>query len=92
MLMKNSAAAPTATQQAKASSPEGGVAGTLTQILANSVTIPDSDFQGLASARAKAVREYLIQNGKVEPERVVLAEPPAEGVKSQGSRAYLQFR
>jgi flagellar motor protein MotB len=60
--------------------------------LANSVTIPDSDFQGLASARAKAVREYLIQNGKVEPERVFLAEPPAEGVKSQGSRAYLQFR
>jgi hypothetical protein len=93
MLMKNSAAGPVATQpQGKSSAPEGGVAGILMQILANSSTIPDSDFRDLASSRAKAVREYLIQNGKVESERVVLAEIPPEGVKSQGSRAYLQFR
>jgi flagellar motor protein MotB len=60
--------------------------------LANTINITDSDFQNLASARAKAVREYLIQNGKVEPERVLLAENTSEGVKSQGNRAYLQFR
>jgi hypothetical protein len=71
---------------------EGGLAGTLSQILANSINITDADFQALASERAKAVREYLIQNGKLEPERVFLAENPSEGVKSEGSRAYLQFR
>ncbi len=71
---------------------EGGLAGTLVQILANSISITDSDFEALASERAKAVREYLVQRAKVEPERIFLAENPSEGVKSQGSRAFLQFR
>jgi hypothetical protein len=94
MLMKKSTVSPAPAQgQGKTSvAPEGGLAGTLAQILANTINITDSDFQNLASARAKAVREYLIQNGKVEPERVLLAENPSEGVKSQGNRAYLQFR
>jgi hypothetical protein len=62
------------------------------RILEQTINITDSDFQTLAAERAKAVREYLVQVSKVEPERIFLAENQAEGVKSQGSRAILQFR
>jgi hypothetical protein len=57
-----------------------------------SFTIGDSDFAALAAERAKAVRAYIQQTGKVEPERVFLTEIQPGGVKTQGSRAYLQLR
>jgi len=60
--------------------------------LENSINITDNDFRALADERAKVVRDYLIQNGKVEPERIFLAEGQGETVRSQGARAYLQFR
>ena len=59
--------------------------------LLTTITVEDSDLQTLASERAKAVRDYILQSGKVEPERVFLTESQS-GVKTQGSRAYLQFR
>lgn len=46
----------------------------------------------MADARAKAVRAYLIQQGKVEPERIFLTENQTGSVKTQGSRALMQFR
>ncbi len=64
----------------------------MTQLLLNAIEVKDSDFQALTSARAKAVREYILQSGKVEPERVFLVESQAGGFKSQGSRAYLQLK
>ena len=58
------------------------------------VTIPvtDGDFEALASDRAKAVRAYILQTGKVEATRLFLAENQTGGVKPDGSRVYLQFR
>jgi hypothetical protein len=57
-------------------------------------TIPVSvgDFEALASDRAKAVRAYLLQTGKVEAARLFLAENQTGGLRSDGSRVYMQFR
>ncbi len=54
--------------------------------------VTDNDFETLASDRAKAVRAYLLQTGKVEAARLFLAENQSDGVKTNGSRVYLQFR
>jgi hypothetical protein len=64
----------------------------IVQALLPTVTVGDSDFQALAAGRAKAVRDYLLQSGKVEAERVSVVEIQPGAVKSQGSRAYLQLK
>lgn len=60
--------------------------------LLNSISVADDDFQALASQRAKAVREYILQGGKVEPERLFLTEAKIGSLKTQGPRVYLQLR
>jgi len=60
-------------------------------LLARSLPVSEGDLQGLAASRAGAVRDYLIQKGNVEPERVFLAETKS-GVRSDGARAYLELR
>jgi hypothetical protein len=49
-------------------------------------------LEALADARAKAVRAYILQSGKVEDTRLFLTENQTGGVRSDGSRAYLQFQ
>jgi len=61
-------------------------------LLLASIPVTDNDFETLASERAKAVRAYLLASGKVEASRLFLAENQTGGVRSDGSRAYLQFR
>jgi hypothetical protein len=60
--------------------------------LLNSISVADQDFQELATARAKAVREYLLQSGKVEAERLFLTEAKAGSMKTEGPRVYLQLQ
>ncbi len=60
--------------------------------LLNSVSVADDDFQSLAAQRAKAVREYILQGGKVEGERVFLTENKTAGLKTDGPRVYLQLQ
>ncbi len=60
--------------------------------LLNSISITDSDFETLATDRAKAVRAYILQSGKVEANRLFLAEIQPGNVKAQGSRVYLQLQ
>jgi hypothetical protein len=60
-------------------------------LLLSSLPVAESDFQDLAVARARAVREYLFRNG-VEPERVFLTETRPGGVRSEGARACLELR
>lgn len=62
------------------------------QLLLSSISIGESDYQALASARARSVRDYLLQSGKVEAERLFLVDTQAGGVKNEGSRAYLQLK
>ncbi|HXR48527.1 MAG TPA: DUF748 domain-containing protein [Candidatus Limnocylindrales bacterium] len=61
-------------------------------LLVASIPVTDNDFEALVSERAKAVRAYLLASGKVEASRLFLAENQTGGVRSDGSRAYLQFR
>jgi hypothetical protein len=61
-------------------------------LLLASIPVTDNDFEALATERAKAVRSYLLSTGKVEASRLFLAENQTGGVRSDGSRAYLQFR
>jgi uncharacterized membrane protein len=61
-------------------------------LLLATIPVTDGDFEALASDRAKAVRAYLLQTGKVEAARLFLTENQTGGVRSDGSRAYLQFR
>ncbi|HTV76355.1 MAG TPA: hypothetical protein VMD57_05085, partial [Candidatus Baltobacteraceae bacterium] len=56
------------------------------------IPISDSDFEKLASDRAKAVRDYILQSGKVEAARLFLTQNQTGGVRSDGSRVYLQFQ
>ena len=61
-------------------------------LLLASIPVTDNDFEALATERAKAVRTYILGTGKVEASRLFLTENQTGGVRSDGSRAYLQFR
>jgi outer membrane protein OmpA-like peptidoglycan-associated protein len=60
--------------------------------LLNSVPVTDDDFQALATERAKAVREYILQSGKVEPARLFLTENKTGNLKTEGPRVYLELQ
>ena len=61
-------------------------------LLSATVPISDSDLETLAANRAKAVRDYILQTGKVEDTRLFLMESQTGSVRSDGSRVYLQFQ
>jgi hypothetical protein len=61
-------------------------------LLAAVIPVSDGDFETLAADRAKAVRAYILQSGKVEAARLFLKENQTGGVRSGGSRVYLQFQ
>lgn len=50
------------------------------------VEIPPDALATLAAERARNVRAYLLQTGKVEPQRIT---PSPRGAGSKGSRVYL---
>jgi hypothetical protein len=60
--------------------------------LLETVPISESDFSLLASERARRVKDYLLQAGTVEPERVFLAEKSDDTQSPKGSRAYLHLK
>jgi hypothetical protein len=55
-------------------------------------SVSQSDLETLAASRAKAVQAYLLQTGKVEAARLFLKEDQTAGLRSDGSRVYLQFQ
>jgi Domain of Unknown Function (DUF748) len=55
------------------------------------IPIPDSDLEALAIDRAKVVRTYILQSGKVEAKRLFLAQNPGGGLREDGSRVYLEL-
>ena len=61
-------------------------------VLLATFPIGENDLETLAASRAKAVRAYLLQTGKVEAARLFLKEDQTAGLRSDGSRVYLQFR
>ena len=61
-------------------------------VLMATFPVKPEDLETLASARSKAVRDYLLLNGQVEASRLFLKQPEAGSVRGEGSRAYLEFR
>ena len=61
-------------------------------LLQASIPVTADDLETLASDRAKAVRAYILQTGKVEAVRLFLTPSQSGGVKTNGNRVDLQFR
>ena len=61
-------------------------------LLLATIPISDDDLQALATNRARSVRDYILQSGKVEDTRLFLTGTQTGGVRSDGSRVYLQFQ
>jgi hypothetical protein len=94
VLLTGSQAAGASSQSAtgKAVPGGGGAPAGIEAALLGSIAVGDADFEALAAARAKAVRAYVLQTGKVEPERLFLKESQSGAVKAEGARTYLQFQ
>jgi len=66
------------------------------QLVLNSIVVTEGDLRRLAYERASRVREYILQSGKVEAERIFLVEPHSlqieatENIKSSEVRFYLK--
>ncbi|HMK60149.1 MAG TPA: DUF748 domain-containing protein [Dissulfurispiraceae bacterium] len=58
------------------------------KLILTNTTVSEEDLKTLATSRAQAVRNYLVQSSKVDPERIFIAETKAtnsekkEGLKS----------
>jgi hypothetical protein len=56
------------------------------------VSLTDADYAALAQARARQVRSLLVEELKVNGERVVLSDPGASGYAMNGHRVNLQLQ
>lgn len=61
-------------------------------LLLATIPVTDSDLEALASTRASVVRDYLVNTGRVDAGRLFLKSSPAENLRKDGSRAYLQLQ
>jgi hypothetical protein len=79
---------------------ESGLTGTgppapvneMEQFLLGRMQIAPDQLAGLASSRIRAVQEFLIQEGNVEPQRLFPLEVQAGAVKTEGSKVFLNLR
>jgi hypothetical protein len=55
------------------------------------IPVSDSDLETLALERAKAVRGYILQSGKVEAGRLFLAQNQGGGLRRDGNKVYLEL-
>ena len=91
-LVKKSEPAATKSSAVSAQPKLAAIADPMEALLAAMIPVSDNDLTTLAADRAKAVRDYILQTGKVEAARIFLVENQTTGVRSDGNRAYLQFR
>jgi hypothetical protein len=80
-------ATPTALGQAQDRAPQN-----LEAALLQTIEVNESDFTMLAAERARRVKEYLVQTGQVEAERIQVAEKPDETNPAKGTRVVLHLR
>lgn len=59
--------------------------------LFQTISLTEEDFRALATARAGRVRQYILDSGRVEAERLFLKEPAAGGATTNGSRVWLHL-
>ena len=76
--------------------PAGPTLEEMTARLADATLLDPNDLLALAAARANAVRDHLVQAGKIAPERLFLAKSqatgPAAAAQTRGPRVYLTLR
>jgi Domain of Unknown Function (DUF748) len=61
--------------------------------LAETMEVGDNDLRALAAARAQQVRDYFINTGKIDPERLFLAKDKADTTKAgKGPRVFLNLQ
>jgi uncharacterized protein involved in outer membrane biogenesis len=63
------------------------------QLMLTNAQVTDGDLRSLALARAQATKDWLIETGKISPERVFIVAPKmnAEGIKDQGKPTRVDF-
>lgn len=61
-------------------------------LLLASIEVGDEDIKALALRRAQRAREWLVDTGKVPPERVFLVSPTAEQVSAGGRLVHFSLR
>ena len=55
----------------------------MTERLASTIEVAPAELQALADARAKTVRDYLVNVGRIAPERIEVAAPAPEWRSTQ---------
>jgi hypothetical protein len=60
--------------------------------LEEAIVITDDDLQALATARAQRVRDYLVETGKIDGERVFLAKTATNVAEGKGPRVFLNLQ
>ena len=56
------------------------------------IEVTENDLAMLAAERARRIKEYILQSGQVEAERVLIAERPDDTNPAKGNRAMLHLR
>ncbi|NLN39807.1 MAG: hypothetical protein GX155_09465, partial [Smithella sp.] len=66
------------------------------KLMLENIDIPEGDLNHLAARRAQAVREKLLADGRVEPERIFLVKPatvtPQQKEKAKDSRVDFKLK
>jgi hypothetical protein len=60
-------------------------------LLTDVIPISDNDLETLAISRAEAARAYILSSGKVEANRLFLAQNQGGSLRQDGSRVYLEL-
>ena len=60
--------------------------------LIGTMEVTDNDLRALADARAQRVRDYFINEGKIAPDRLFLAQSKTAAKESKGPRVFLSLQ
>lgn len=66
--------------------------GDIETALLRRVEVTEGDLQMLAAERAKKVKEYLIEKGKIAGERLFIIEAGGAAATNRAARVYLQLK
>jgi hypothetical protein len=65
---------------------------TMVDQVASLMPLTATDYTQLAARRARAVRDYVLQSGRIEADRVLLTEPADAARAPKGARVYLKLQ
>jgi hypothetical protein len=73
--------------------PKDTPAAEMEQLMLSNVQVGDDELRQLADARAQAAKDWLVESGKIAPQRIFIAaaKAGAEGSKDQGKASRVDF-